>query len=148
MKLCLLLAGVYNVAWGVLAGWFPDVPFHWAGMEPVNYPELWQCLGMVIGVYGFGYMIAASNPYRHWPIVFVGLMGKVLGPIGFFIAVMKERFHLEFGVMILTNDLIWWIPFGLILWGAWQHRSKPSPARSGSRRAPSHSSVLDPARSR
>ena len=28
-----------------------------------------------------------------------------------------------FGFLILTNDLIWWIPFTLILHAAWKHHS-------------------------
>ena len=29
---------------------------------------------MIVGVYGIGYIIAAGNPYKHWPIIFVGLL--------------------------------------------------------------------------
>ncbi|MBI2761531.1 MAG: hypothetical protein HYX51_08915 [Chloroflexi bacterium] len=68
---------------------FSLAPFRWAGMEEPTYPESWQCLGMVVGVYGAGYLIAATNPLRHWPIVFVGLLGKILGPIGFLNAALS-----------------------------------------------------------
>ena len=40
-------------------------------------------MGMIVGVYGIGYLIAARDPRTHWPIVLVGLLGKVFGPIGF-----------------------------------------------------------------
>jgi hypothetical protein len=93
--------------------------FRLTGMDPLpNYPELWQCIGMIVGVYGIGYWIAARDPVRHWPIVLVGLLGKIFGPIGFLLAVLNDRFPFEMGLTILTNDLIWWIPFGLILWNA------------------------------
>jgi small multidrug resistance pump len=52
--------------------------------------------------------------------VLVGLLGKIFGPIGFVGAVTSGRFPLAMGWTIVTNDLIWWIPFGLILWGAWR----------------------------
>jgi hypothetical protein len=26
-----------------------------------------------------------------------------------------------FGWTLPTNDLVWWVPFGLILWAAWRH---------------------------
>jgi peroxiredoxin len=124
MRLVLILAAVYNVAWGGLTVLFPLFMFNTFGMEAPNYPELWQCVGMIVGVYGVGYLVAASNPYRHWPIVLVGLLGKVLGPIGFAKALIEQRFPLAFGLNILTNDLIWWVPFFLILHGTYQHWRK------------------------
>lgn len=119
-KPLLIAAGIYNLAWGAAAIFFPFAVFRWSGMELPNYPELWQCIGMIVGVYGVGYWIAAYDPQRHWPIVLVGLLGKIFGPIGFAAAVMSGRFPLKMAATILTNDLIWWLPFGLILWTAWR----------------------------
>ena len=99
-------------------------------MEPPHYPEFWQCIGMIVGVYGIGYLIAASDPIRHWPIVFVGFLGKVLGPIGFAEALWSERLPLAFGLNIVTNDLIWWLPFSLILLTAWKARGHSKTSQS------------------
>lgn len=120
MSRVLLLAGAYNLAWGAFVVLMPGLLFQWAGMEQPRYPELWQCIGMIVGVYGVGYVAAASDPVRHWPIVLVGLAGKIWGPIGFAMAVINGRFAPEFGWVILFNDLIWWIPFGFILLHAWR----------------------------
>lgn len=112
-------AAVYNLVWGGVAIAFPMLLFKLVGMDPLpNYPELWQCIGMIVGVYGIGYWIAASDPVRHWPIVLVGLLGKIFGPIGFVQAVLADRFPVAMGFTILTNDLIWWVPFTLILLNA------------------------------
>jgi hypothetical protein len=118
MAWVLWLAAAYNVAWGAWVVLFPGALFRWAGMEPPNYPELWQCIGMIVGVYGVGYAIAARDPCRHWPIVLVGLLGKVFGPLGFLNAVVQGRLPWTFGAMLLANDLVWWVPFGLILYRA------------------------------
>jgi small multidrug resistance pump len=121
----LIAAGTYNLLWGLFVILTPTTLFRWAGMEPQpNYPELWQCMGMVIGVYGIGYLIAAFDPLRHWPIVLVGLLGKVFGPIGFVWTAADGRLPWSFGAVILTNDLIWWIPFATLLWRAWKHHRK------------------------
>lgn len=120
----LLAAGIYNLCWGVFVVLFPQAPFRWAGMAPINYPEIWQCVGMIVGVYGIGYIIAAYNPFRHWPIVFVGLLGKILGPIGMAEAIIKERLPLAAAWTCVTNDLIWWFPFALILYRASVHERK------------------------
>lgn len=80
---------------------------------------VWQCVGMIVGVYGVGYWVAAKDCYRHWPIVLVGLLGKLFGPIGFVDAVLvRGILPASFGYTIITNDLIWWIPFTLMLVGA------------------------------
>jgi peroxiredoxin len=115
MKLVLAAAGFYNIVWGALVVLAPSLFFDWAGMQQPNYPELWQCIGMIVGVYGVGYWIASGDPIRHWPIVLVGLMGKVLGPLGMVKALMDGRFPLSFAWINVTNDLIWWVPFTLIL---------------------------------
>lgn len=115
MRHVLIAAAVYNLAWGVLVIVAGGEMFRWAGIEPINYPAIWQCLGMVVGVYGVGYGIAAVDPLRHWPIVLVGLLGKVFGPIGFVHGAATGALPWAFGITLLTNDLIWWLPFGLIL---------------------------------
>ena len=134
MRWVLLAAGGYNLVWGGFVVLFPEAMFRWIGAEVPRYPELWQCIGMIVGVYGVGYAVAARDPLRHWPIVLVGLLGKIFGPIGFFDAVViREVFPLSFGVTILTNDLIWWVPFTIILWHAFraaQGSDAPKPAMS------------------
>jgi len=115
MTWVLAAAAVYNLAWGAFAILFPRVPFDWLGIEPPNYLSLWQCIGMIVGVYGVGYAIAAVDPLRHWPIVLVGLLGKILGPIGFVGAATRGELPWLAGLTIVSNDLIWWVPFGLIL---------------------------------
>lgn len=113
-------AAIYNVLWGASVVLFPQWFFIMAGMEMPRYPEIWQCIGMIVGVYGIGYAIAADNPVKHWPIVLVGLLGKIAGPIGFIGAVADGSFTMLAGLTIITNDLIWWIPFGCLLWSAWK----------------------------
>jgi hypothetical protein len=126
MAAVLLVAGVYNLAWGAAVVLFPLVPFRWAGMVEPNYPSLWQCIGMIVGVYGIGYAIAATDPVRHWPIVLVGLLGKIFGPLGFLWTASRGELPWLAGATILTNDLVWWVPFALILRHAW---SAPSTAQ-------------------
>lgn len=118
----LIAAGVYNLLWGTLTIAFPHLLFDLADIERMNYPEIWQCVGMIVGVYGIGYLIAARDPRTHWPIVLVGLLGKIFGPIGFVAALLRGTFPPLFGLTILTNDLIWWIPFVLILRDALRHQ--------------------------
>ena len=126
MKRVLQFAAAYNVAWGAMVIAAPLLLFRWAGMEEPRYPQIWQCVGMIVGVYGIGYWLAASDPFRHWPIVVVGLIGKVLGPIGFLQAALAAELPWAWGATIVTNDLVWWAPFSLILYAAFQANTDTS----------------------
>ena len=114
-------AAIYNFVFGALVIFFPLAFFEVAGLPAPNYPEIWQCVGMIVGVYGVGYWIAAGDSLRHWPIVLVGFLGKVFGPIGFLQAAIAGRFPWIFGWINVTNDLIWLVPFALVLLRARRH---------------------------
>ncbi len=130
-SITLWLAAAYNLLWGAWVVLFPMASFDAIGMTRPNYPEFWQCIGMIVGVYGIGYAIAAKAPDRHWPIVLVGFLGKIFGPIGFLDAILKARLPWAFGWHIVFNDLIWWIPFALTLaYARARHRKQPLGVRS------------------
>jgi len=118
--LTLQLAAIYNIVWSAWVIIFPSHFFEVLNMPPINYPMIWQGLGMVIGVYGFGYWWAAKDPSRHWPIVAVGLLGKIFGPLGYIFNIIQGFPYDQFGYTLITNDIIWWIPFYLILKDAWK----------------------------
>ena len=123
MRHWLLAAGIYNLLWGAAVIVLPDEPLRLFGVEPLvgTGRAIWQCLGMVIGVYGIGYLAASLDPLRHWPIVLVGLLGKVFGPIGFVWCASRGEIDWKFGLTIPTNDLLWWVPFAMILRASWLH---------------------------
>lgn len=49
---------------------------------PVELPQIFATLGMVLGLYGLLYLEVAIWPERGWSTAAVGLTGKVLGPLG------------------------------------------------------------------
>jgi acetyl esterase/lipase len=140
MKHWLLAAGIYNLLWGSLTVLVPSWLFVLTGLEQPRYPFLWQCVGMIVGVYGVGYLAAATNPLRHWPIVLVGLLGKVFGPIGYVSGVIRGDVPTAFGVTLPTNDLLWWIPFTMILLAA--RREALASSRSNGNRSQASESTL------
>jgi small multidrug resistance pump len=123
MSTVLWIAAIYNLVWGAMVVLAPHAVFDLLGVPRLEGPgiAIWQCVGMIVGVYGIGYACAARDPLRHWPIVLVGLLGKIFGPIGFIDAVfIRGIFPIQFGWTIITNDLVWWIPFAIILLAAWR----------------------------
>jgi hypothetical protein len=84
-----------------------------------NHPQIFACLGMVVGLYGIIYFEVARAPERGWLLAAVGLAGKVLGPVGLAQLIWSGAWPPSTIVLCLTNDLIWWIPFSLYLRDAW-----------------------------
>ena len=114
-------AGIYNIGWGIYTGCDPQWLFRIAGMQPDNHPQIFACLGMVVGLYGILYFEIARAPERGWLLAFVGLGGKVLGPIGLLALIWKGTWPPATLVLCLTNDFIWWLPFFLYLRDSWPH---------------------------
>ncbi len=112
-------AGLYNAAWGLWSVVDPQWFFRWARMPSSNYPALFACLGMIVGLYGILYFEVARVPERGWVVAAVGLAGKILGPIAMVSLVWRGAWPAAGLLLCLTNDLIWWIPFGLYLRDAW-----------------------------
>jgi small multidrug resistance pump len=119
MKWVLFVAAAYNAFWGAWVGLFPKASFDLLGMSTPAYLPLWQSVGLMVGCYAIGYFIAAFDAYQYWALILVGFIGKVLGPLGMIYAVTSRQLPLEFAWNNLTNDVIWWIPFFLILRGAY-----------------------------
>lgn len=114
-RIVLGAAAAYNVAFGLWAGFMPRAFFEWMELEAPRYPAIWQCLGMVVGVYGAAYAYAARHLDRARPFVAIGLLGKVLGPIGWLATVGSGEWPVRTFTLVLFNDLVWWLPFSLIV---------------------------------
>ena len=131
-RVIFILAGAYNIvlgAWAVLA---PRTLFEVFDLGTPSHPGIWACLGMVIGLYGLIYLqVAFTDPKRRSSAVVIagrrieydvtrfligiGLVGKILGPIGFVLAVRNGELPLRMIPMIALDDLIWWVPFTMYL---------------------------------
>jgi hypothetical protein len=110
-----MLAAAYNVAFGAWAVLWPGSFFEFCAMEAPRYPAIWRCLGMVVGVYGLGYAYAAWRLDRAFPFIALGLVGKLLGPIGWVATVHAGEWPARTFTLMLFNDVVWWLPFGLFL---------------------------------
>ena len=118
-----VLAGAYNLGWGLFAAADPQWLFRFSGMPLSNHPEIYACLGMVLGLYGILYLEVARVPETGWRLAAVGFVGKVLGPIGMAELLWTGKWPMWAGILCVPNDLIWWLPFGWYLWDARPWRS-------------------------
>jgi hypothetical protein len=116
-----IAAGAYNIAWGIYSSVDPQWLFRFARMPLSNTPEIFACLAMVVGLYGLVYWEVARVPERGFVLAAVGLLGKILGPIGLGVLLLRGAWPASAMVLCLTNDLIWWIPFAIYLRDAWPY---------------------------
>jgi hypothetical protein len=110
-----LAAALYNLAF---FGWTLLAPAHFfqlTGRDATGFEYLWQCLGMVVGVYGLLYWYASRHLDAGTPIIAVGLLGKVLGPIGWTWSFVNGRIAAPTFLVIVANDLVWWPGFASYL---------------------------------
>lgn len=114
-RILFLLAGGYNILWGLFSVWQPQWLFRYAQMPEMEHPQIFACLGMVVGLYGLIYLEVARRPRDGYVLIAVGLLGKILGPFGWIGLYLNKTWPAETIILILTNDLIWWFPFFLYL---------------------------------
>jgi len=112
-----------SIAWGMLLILEPEMIFRWSRMPQPSSPEFWQCVGMISLVCGVGFAVASLEPLRHWPVVLVGFLVKVAGPIGFAWSAVRGRMPWAFGWTMLGTDVIWSIPLAIILWTAYREHA-------------------------
>jgi len=119
-QIVFLLAGSYNVIWGLASSMDPQWLFRLAGMPPMTHPQIFQAMAMIVGIYGLLYFEIVRRPEHGWLLAAIGLLGKVLGPMGMFTLIGSGAWPVKAGILCLTNDLIWWIPFAVYLFDSWQ----------------------------
>lgn len=104
-------AALYNLVWGIGVVLWPEVVLHLTHL-PVSVPApLIQVIGMMVGVYAYGYYLLARDPDRYQGLVWVGIAGKTFGPVGYLLSVTQGTLPMSFGWVVVMNDLIWWPAF-------------------------------------
>ena len=122
-RVALLVAGLQCLIWGVFIILWPErSSLAYGFAQPPTELFLWQGMGLVIVLFGIGYAIASRNPSQHWAIILIGLLSKSLGPIGMAWSVRQGDVSSRVLYLIPINDLIWLVPFGLILLRVYRSR--------------------------
>lgn len=120
-RIIFTLAGIYNILWGIFVSINPNWLFRFAGMPEPNYPEIFACLGMVVGLYGVVYLEIARCPERGFLLALIGFAGKILGPIGAVYYVYAGKWTFAALIMNVTNDFVWLIPFAIFLYDSFAY---------------------------
>jgi hypothetical protein len=105
-------AAAYNLLWGAAVVLLPAAFMRLAGLPASSdaIPFV-RVMGMMVGVYAYGYYLLARAPRRYAGFIWIGLAGKTLGPLGFVSAATTGALPWTFGWVCVFNDLIWWPVF-------------------------------------
>jgi len=113
----MLLAAIYNIFWGAVISLYPQIILF--GNPPTDFLLIiLRCVGMLVGVYGIAYYFASRDPLIYWPLIFVGWIGKLLGPIGSVYYIWQGKLTPDFLWVNVWNDVVWLVPFGWIIYQA------------------------------
>jgi hypothetical protein len=104
-------AALYNGVWGIGVVAFPGPLLRMSGVEASGATPLVQVIGMMVGVYAYGYYLLARDPRRYAGLIWIGLAGKTFGPLGYLYSAATGTLPWSFGWVCLFNDLIWWPVF-------------------------------------
>jgi hypothetical protein len=130
MKRVLLATGCYHL---LFAAWVLLMPHQWfelLGKEQPNHPLMWQLVGAIVAVFGGSLVAAAGNPVKHWRIVFIALLKFSAGIVGFGLALFHQEIPLHTAWIMVMDDLIWWVPFAVMLWTCVRALTGVPPTRS------------------
>lgn len=114
-KKFLRIAGVYNLLWAAVTVARPDAVTALLGLKSDVPPLMWQVLGLSGGVMGLGYLLAASDVQRHWPVVLMGLLSKAGSGAAMLWSIVRSNAPIESIWFVAIDDLIWLGPLALIL---------------------------------
>jgi peroxiredoxin len=118
----LYIAGAYHLLWAIFAIFFPESFFSLTNTPLPSNLEMWQLIGFYTGILGIGYLLAASNPIRHWRIVAMGFAIKLVISISFVNSLFHHTEDSIIFKMMVINHLIWLPLFAIILYNAYKHQ--------------------------
>jgi hypothetical protein len=104
-------AAVYNLVWGSAVVLFPAALLRLTHLNATGALPLVQVMGMMVGVYAYGYYLLAREPQRYSGLIWIALAGKTLGPLGFLYSAITGAMPWSFGWVCLLNDIFWWPVF-------------------------------------
>lgn len=121
-RILMVIAAAYHLVWGITIVLFPGFYFRFAGLPLPNYMELWQLNGVFTLIMGLGYLLVSFNPLRHWRIVLLGFLSKAFVVVWFLFNHFVQAPESIAFKGLLVNDIIWLIPFGMVLFAAYRQQ--------------------------
>ncbi|MFM2220973.1 MAG: hypothetical protein RLZZ553_721 [Verrucomicrobiota bacterium] len=120
MPLVLCLAGFYCVAFALVTLAWPDQAYAQTGLDASGHHMLVRLIGMFYLVFGCSYFLAARDPLRHWRIVLLCVIKILIVLAAGAYAWWEKILAPPLILLLIIDDLLWLLPFLMILWAAVQ----------------------------
>ena len=120
MSWVLSAAGMYCVAFAAYAIAFPANAYAITGCDATGHSVLVQGIGLFYFVFGCSFFLAARDPIRHWRIVLLCTMKIVVVVCAAVYAWWQQILPESLLLILLIDDIVWLVPFLMILWAAVQ----------------------------
>ncbi len=130
MRLALIAAGIYHILFAIWTNCWPYHGFDLIGLNRPNHPMLWRSLGLISGVLGLAFLIAAKDPVHNWLIVLFGLIKSIVATIVVGLAIFSGDLPPASILLLFINDLVWIVPFAYILYAAVRAHAGIPPSRN------------------
>ena len=115
MTVLLRFAGVFNLLAGTGMGVFYHEGFRMLGVAKPGLVLPVQVMGILVALFGVGYLLVAANPVENRNILMLGFWSKALSSFAALWYVAAGRLPPGFAVVVFFADVIYLPPFFLIL---------------------------------
>ncbi len=115
MRKLLVFVGCYNLLAGLTMIVFYHECFKFIGLPKPQLMLPMQLVGILVGLFGVGYLLVASNPIENRNLLLLGFWSKALGSafgVGY---VLLGKLPPVFLVILFFADIAYLPPFFLIL---------------------------------
>lgn len=118
MNKTLTFIGIYNCLLAVCMIFFTDEVFSFFHTSDSDHILIWKLLGLFVGLFGMGYLMAATNENVHWPVILMGFSFNVSVTFGFIYYLFTAHLSWSISWIVLINSTIWIFPLWRMLNGA------------------------------
>jgi hypothetical protein len=111
----LVFAGCYNLLVGLTLTVFYHEAFKILGLPKPELMLFVQLVGILVGLFGVGYLIVARNPLENRNVLLLGFLSKALGTLIGLGYVALGKVPISFFVLLIFSDIVYLPPFVVIL---------------------------------
>ncbi len=110
----LQVAGWYNILAGLAMMTLYHEGFKMLGIAKPELNLPIQLVGLLVGIFGIGYLMVAGKPVQNRNILLLGFLSKLLGPALAFGYIANGMLTTNMVPVLILADLIYLLPFWLI----------------------------------
>ena len=115
MTFVLRFAGGFNLLAGASMICFYHEGYKLLGVPRPEVILPVQVMGVLVGLFGVGYLLVAANPVENRNILLLGFLSKAISSVLALAYVVKGRMPVGFAVVVFFSDVIYLPPFYAIM---------------------------------